>query len=137
MSWDDKEPSAKDINAARMRAKYYGARYIIHRPLLYHALHYGQTGARVEAVAQNSVDSPTMLAGNPPDEFMSLVNGWTPPTVTLRELPEKLCQACQVCIESAILSTMGFDGIPDRLSSPTSSAPPMRRVPTTIRSTSY
>ncbi|KAJ6123307.1 hypothetical protein N7512_005772 [Penicillium capsulatum] len=59
MGWNDKDPPASDINAARMRAKYYGARYIIHRPLLYHALHYGQTGARVGSVGQTSVDSPT------------------------------------------------------------------------------
>ena len=144
MSWDDKESPAKDINAARMRAKYYGARYIIHRPLLYHALHYGQTGARVGSVAQPSVDSPTGSAsnsqtqqmspsmphagqrapgmtrimsnlGNSSAEFMPFANGWTPPTVALRELPQKLRRACKVCIESAILSTEAFDGIPDRL----------------------
>jgi hypothetical protein len=115
ISWDDNEEPAPDINAARMRAKYYGARYMIHRPLLYHALHYGQTGARVGSVAQASVDSPMWSAGNPPAEFMSLVNGWTPPIVALRELPQKLYRACQVCIESAILSTTAFDGIPDRL----------------------
>lgn len=115
MSWDDKEPPAKDINAARMRAKYYRARYIIHRPLLYHALHYGQTGAPMGSVAQTSVDSSINIAGDPPDVLMSLVNDWNPPTVTMRELPEKLRQACQVCIESAILSTTAFDGIPDRL----------------------
>ncbi|KAI1957722.1 hypothetical protein LOZ58_005472 [Ophidiomyces ophidiicola] len=39
MKWDDCEPPARDINIARMRGKYYGARYIIHRPLLHHALH--------------------------------------------------------------------------------------------------
>ncbi|KAJ5151048.1 uncharacterized protein N7482_010300 [Penicillium canariense] len=53
-------PPAREINAARMRAKYYGARYIIHRPLLYHALHYGQTGARIGSIPQTApVDSPT------------------------------------------------------------------------------
>ena len=66
MSWDDTEPPAKDIHAARMRAEYYGARYIIHRPLLYYALHHGLTGARMGSVAQTSVDSSTQLAGNPP-----------------------------------------------------------------------
>jgi hypothetical protein len=39
MQWDEGDPPANEINAARMRAKYYGARYIIHRPLLYDALH--------------------------------------------------------------------------------------------------
>ncbi|KAJ5264968.1 hypothetical protein N7505_007761 [Penicillium chrysogenum] len=40
MQWDESDPPANEINAARMRAKYYGARYIIHRPLLYDALHW-------------------------------------------------------------------------------------------------
>lgn len=39
LRWDDSEPPSTDINAARLRAKYYGARYIIHRPFIYHALH--------------------------------------------------------------------------------------------------
>ncbi|KAJ5144493.1 hypothetical protein N7526_002001 [Penicillium atrosanguineum] len=131
MSWTDKEPPAKDINAARMRAKYYGARYIIYRPLLYHALHYGQTSVDSPTGSANSSQtqrvSPLMTRasqpasgimsniGNPPAEFSSFANGWTPPTVALRELPQKLRRACKVCIESAILSTTAFDEIPDRL----------------------
>lgn len=144
MRWDDKDPPASDINAARMRAKYYGARYIIHRPLLYHTLHYGQSGARVGAAGQTTVDSPTGSAsashsqqlsssmkysgyrpagmsqilsdrGGAPTNTASSPNGWTPPKVKLRDLPQKVRRACKVCIESAILSTVAFDGIEDRL----------------------
>lgn len=140
MGWHDKDPPASDINAARMRAKYYGARYIIHRPLLYHALHYGQSGARVGSVGHNSIDSPTgstsasasqtqhMSPSMPNTNYratgMSRIMsdygntpaaGWTPPKVNLRDLPSKLRRACAVCIESAILSTEAFDGIEDRL----------------------
>lgn len=144
MKWKDSDPPATDINAARMRAKYYGARYIIHRPLLYHALHYGQTGARVDSVGQGSVDSPTGSANNSQTQQMSpsmthhghrstgmsrmmsdmgttpgnpssFPNGWTPPTVNLRDLPYKLRRACKVCVDSAVLSTEAFDGIEDRL----------------------
>ncbi|KAJ5084234.1 hypothetical protein NUU61_008813 [Penicillium alfredii] len=140
MKWKDNDPPTDDINAARMRAKYYGARYIIHRPLLYHALHYGQTGARIGSVAQNTVDSPTgsmttqtqhlspsmanatqrasamtRISSDLGTAAPSLTNGWAPPTVNLRELPQKLRRACKVCIDSAILSTEAFDGIPDRL----------------------
>ena len=145
MKWKDNDPPARDINAARMRAKYYGARYIIHRPLLYHALHYGHTGARVGSVGQTSVDSPTNsvtasqsqqmspsmthntnrgtnmarimsdLGNTSNNAVSSFPNGWTPPTVNLRDLPSKLRRACKVCVESAILSTKAFDGIDDRL----------------------
>ncbi|KAG2411767.1 hypothetical protein HFD88_009323 [Aspergillus terreus] len=64
MKWKDSDPPSKDINVARMRAKYYGARYIIHRPLLYHALHYAtQPGANANPNARaSSIDTPTAPA---------------------------------------------------------------------------
>ena len=143
MKWKDSDPPATDINAARMRAKYYGARYIIHRPLLYHALHYGQNGARVGSISHNSVDSPTgstnafqnqhtspsmtTTAYRAPNmsrmlsdlgsgsSNSSFPNGWKPPTVRWLDLPQKLRYACVICVQSAILSTEAFDGIEDRL----------------------
>ncbi|KAJ5964697.1 uncharacterized protein N7479_004573 [Penicillium vulpinum] len=130
MQWEENDPPANEINAARMRAKYYGARYIIHRPLLYHALHYGHTGARVGPVGQSLVDSPTsqqlspsMLhsaARAPAMARMSSDMGsmpaavstdWQPPKVRLHELPKKLKAACDICIKSAIKSTEAFDGV--------------------------
>ncbi|KAJ6117937.1 hypothetical protein N7523_005688 [Penicillium sp. IBT 18751x] len=137
ISWDDREPPAQEINAARMRAKYYGARYIIYRPLLYHALHYGLTGAETSVdfpAGSVNYSQPQQMTlstahagqrvrgksrimnkiGHPPTED-SFAQNWSPPTVALRELPQKLRHACKVCIESAILSTEAFDGIPDRL----------------------
>ncbi|KAJ5542974.1 hypothetical protein N7461_008977 [Penicillium sp. DV-2018c] len=130
MQWDESEPPAKEINAARMRAKYYGARYIIHRPLLYHALHYGHAGARVGPVDKKSVDSPNSqhmspsMMHNPPrapnmarmssdigSTPAASSNGWTPPKVRYRDLPKKLKIACEICISSAIKSTEAFDGV--------------------------
>ncbi|KAJ5365084.1 hypothetical protein N7517_007970 [Penicillium concentricum] len=130
MQWEENDPPANEINAARMRAKYYGARYIIHRPLLYHALHYGHTGARVGPVGQSLVDSPTsqqlspsMLhsaARAPNMARMSSDMGsmpaavstdWQPPKVRLHELPKKLKAACDICVKSAIKSTEAFDGV--------------------------
>lgn len=130
MQWDESDPPANEINAARMRAKYYGARYIIHRPLLYHALHYGHAGARVGPVGRASVDSPTsqqmspsMLHSNTRALNMTRMssdmgstpaataNGWTPPKVRLIDLPRKLKTACDICIKSAIKSTEAFDGV--------------------------
>ncbi|EKV13385.1 hypothetical protein PDIG_38840 [Penicillium digitatum PHI26] len=130
MQWEESDPPANEINAARMRAKYYGARYIIHRPLLYHALHYGHTGARVGPVGQSVVDSPTSQQLSPsmlhnaaralrmarmPSEMGSMPaavsNDWQPPKVRLHDLPKKLKTACQICIASAIKSTEAFDGV--------------------------
>ncbi|KAJ5102946.1 hypothetical protein N7532_003475 [Penicillium argentinense] len=146
MNWKDEDPPAEDINSARMRAKYYGARYIIHRPLLYHALHYGGSGARVSAKPP-AVDSPTSSVTNSQQMSPSMTNtshrapnmtrmisdigtvssnpaaafpnGWTPPVVNLRDLPSKLRRACKVCVDSAILSTQAFDGIEDPFSAMT------------------
>ncbi|KAI9779776.1 MAG: hypothetical protein M1816_003340 [Peltula sp. TS41687] len=39
LQWKDSEPPPADINAARLRAKYYGACYIIHRPFLHNVIH--------------------------------------------------------------------------------------------------
>lgn len=142
MAWNDYEENPDDINAARMRAKYFGARYIIHRPLLYHALHFGNAGTRVNMVGQTAVDSPSSATtsqaqmspsipsnghrasgmsrmvsdmGSGPSANTSFPNGWTPPKVKLRDLPHKLQRACVVCVDSAIKSTEAFDGIKDRL----------------------
>ncbi|KAI2787830.1 hypothetical protein POX_f08208 [Penicillium oxalicum] len=149
MNWKDTDPPATDINAARMRAKYYGARYIIHRPLLYHVLHYGQTGARISTLAKPTAaaESPSgstsqsqpqqmsplmaqtsrrtgsshmqrMLSdvGSAPSSLSSSYsNGWTPPIAPSRDLRDKLWRACKVCVDSAILSTIAFDGVEDRL----------------------
>ena len=38
LKWKDTDEPATDINDARLRAKYYGAQYIIHRPFLHHVL---------------------------------------------------------------------------------------------------
>ncbi|PYI08954.1 hypothetical protein BO78DRAFT_54343 [Aspergillus sclerotiicarbonarius CBS 121057] len=65
MKWKDTDPPHPDINVARMRAKYYGARYIIHRPLLYHALHLN-TSPGGESGRSASVDSPTGSAMSGP-----------------------------------------------------------------------
>ncbi|KAJ5888771.1 hypothetical protein N7495_008812 [Penicillium taxi] len=143
MQWSDNDPPSTDINAARMRAKYYGARYIIHRPLLYYALHYGQGGA--EIVKQPSAVSPSSSAtasqpqnvspsiphtnhratnmtrglsdmSTPTDNSSSFPNGWTPPTVHPRKFNKKFRVACQTCVNSARLSTVAFDNItPERL----------------------
>lgn len=142
MSWKDGEEISDDINAARMRAKYFGARYIIHRPLLYHALHFGNAGTRVNPTGQTAADSPTSSATTSQTQMSpsmpttshrasnmarivsdigsvpantSFPNGWTRPTVKLNDLPSKLRRACIVCVDSAIRSTEAFDGIQDRL----------------------
>lgn len=134
MAWKDGAPPASDINIARMRAKYYGGYYIIHRPLLYHALHYGNKGARIGPISQTSLNSPTypqqqnspsvtangstrssdmarMSSDKGSAPSPSLKDNWTPPKIKLKDLPHKLRAACKTCIESAISSTQALDGV--------------------------
>lgn len=139
MKWSDRDPPSSDINTARMRAKYYGARYIIHRPLLYHALHY--TSTQTDPKASNTVDSPAGSLGQQGSKSQQVspsmshsqratsMSRWSSdmgvpsrypriepwPGVPYSELSSKLKRACKICIESAILSTEAFDGIKGRL----------------------
>ncbi|KAJ5730310.1 uncharacterized protein N7483_004818 [Penicillium malachiteum] len=146
MKWKDTDEPATDINEARMRGKYYGARYIIHRPLLYHALHFGKEHVGVDGRIMDPENSPPSAeAGSQSKQTSPLMtqvtttevpemtrmasdlgpmtnsfnpdfpNGWSPPNVQMRELPQKLRRACKVCVESAILSTEAFDGVEGRL----------------------
>lgn len=39
MKWKYSDPPSGGINVARLRAKYYGARYLIYQPFLYRAVH--------------------------------------------------------------------------------------------------
>ncbi|KAE8353071.1 C6 finger domain protein [Aspergillus coremiiformis] len=130
MKWKDTDPPSEEINVARMRAKYYGARYIIHRPLLYHALHYyGQIDMRAlsdgpptEATTMTSSKSqqvsPSWSHSQSATNMVRLASDMGPSSgfagTAHRDLPPKLRRACKVCIDSAILSTVAFDGIKGR-----------------------
>lgn len=128
MRWSDNDPPSPDINVARMRAKYYGARYIIHRPLLYHALHYCgpnmgplsvDSPARYGEAVSSQV-SPSLTHGQyaPGMTRMSSDLGSVPgangTAHTYRDLPQKLRRACKVCLQSAVRSTEAFDAIKGR-----------------------
>ncbi|PIG81835.1 hypothetical protein AARAC_011562 [Aspergillus arachidicola] len=130
MKWKDTDSPSKDINVARMRAMYYDARYIIHRPLLYYALHhyrqvdlYASSDSLPTKVTAMTTFKPQNLTSSLNHDqsvtnLAQLSSGKYPsPGLTRiahRDLPIKLRRACTVCIESAILSTKAFDGIEGR-----------------------
>lgn len=88
--WDDSDPPAKDINIARLRAKYYGARYVILRPVLYHCL-------QVYSTPKQSFDD---------------AGGSTSCSSPLSRVPSEMARACRQCINAAIQSTIAFDNVP-------------------------
>ncbi|KAL4875286.1 hypothetical protein BJY04DRAFT_232749 [Aspergillus karnatakaensis] len=125
MRWKNSDPPASDINVARLRAKYFGARYIIHRPLLYHALEY--SGPDKGAPAPMSDMRPGYTPGSSQTQMSP--HGQQGADMTrissdlglgamkvnnYRELPQKLRRACAICVDSAIRSTTAFDGVKGR-----------------------
>lgn len=136
MRWNDKDPPSNNINVARLRAKYYGARYIIHRPLLHHALHpiapkQPQPQVAAESPALSAVSSSQSHASpafphNPHTELTMergtsdmgpsphIYTSRDPQPSSLNDLDPKILAACVSCIEAAMNSTTAFDGIEGR-----------------------
>lgn len=137
LQWEDTDEPAKDINAARMRASYYRTKFIIHLPLLYYTIHYGQPIGWDESGAQFSVDSltdctATSKTHSHPDHacMIHMLNAmdsdisnnssrfsqnWTSPAFDCKELPQWVLLECRDCVDCAIQSLTAFDGIEDRL----------------------
>ncbi|KAI9836789.1 MAG: hypothetical protein M1819_000954 [Sarea resinae] len=126
LQWDDNDPPAKDINAARLRGKYYGAQYIIHRPFLHKALHSEKPSSRAQAVSSPMKNSPSMTGAkkeyhgsSPAPPFSetrvnkSIVSGKTEAEWTNSDI--KILDAARTCICAAMRSTVAFDGVPQRL----------------------
>ncbi|KAI9372195.1 hypothetical protein BJX61DRAFT_534176 [Aspergillus egyptiacus] len=121
MKWQDNDPPSPDILEARMRAKYYGAKYIIHRPLLYHALHY--TGPNINTISgsQTQEVSPSLTHGQHAPDMGLIASdlGAVQEAIGLtahsyRDLPQALRTKCKICVDAAIKSTEVFDAIEGR-----------------------
>jgi hypothetical protein len=92
LQWKDDDRLSSDILIARLRAKYYGAAYIINRPYIYAALHddnigldYGSLSEAVK-LEDLGTSSSASTAGNG-------------------------LKACQRCIAAALRSTTALDGL--------------------------
>jgi hypothetical protein len=106
LRWNDNDPPATDILAARLRAKYWGARYIVNRPFLDYALHImplAKDGLTIESVAKD-------CNGNPRDKAeIHLFKA-------IKNMGEKeIWTASKRCIQAAMQSTVALDGVPERL----------------------
>jgi hypothetical protein len=85
LAWDDSDPPATDINIARLRAKFYGAHYVILRPLLHRAVH----------------DFPSTPTNMQSAKEISALSTYQHSILTV---------AAQ-CVSSAIQSTIAFDRV--------------------------
>ncbi|KAI9817330.1 MAG: hypothetical protein M1826_001645, partial [Phylliscum demangeonii] len=138
LGWADGDPPPSDINAARLRAKYYGARYIIYRPFLHYAIHLhdppeaGPTrpvdphaDASIEAGSGSAPHrSPTRPTAAPDPAAAAGGDGSMPPPVTPASsassaathypLDAFVRDACRSCIQAAMQSTAAFHGMEHR-----------------------
>ncbi|KAM3413937.1 hypothetical protein BST61_g10608 [Cercospora zeina] len=102
LKWNDDDPPPSDILSARLRAKYWGARYVINRPFLDYCLHI-MPGLKdqipLEQVARDSY-------GNPRDKAdVHLFRA-------IQRLGDReVWAATQRCIDAAMHSTVAFDGL--------------------------
>lgn len=108
--WDDDDPPAKDINAARLRGKYYGALNVIHRPCLQRAIHLPALQWSTETRTKQS-ESPVPIegvyrAGYSPGDRRPVTRA----QITERER-EQIISGCRICVKAVMRSTTAFDGV--------------------------
>ena len=112
LRWDSSDPPPSDINAARLRAKYFGAKYIIHRPFVYHALHgVGVPGGGGGGGGGGGSQGPGYV--HPDSPVMEEQNGeGSRGDIT----PNELEMDCRKCLEAAMSSTTSFHAFdPDEM----------------------
>ena len=130
LAWDDNNYITSDINAARMRAKYYGAKVIINRPTLHAALHeewsmisVGQSESPLPGQRRTSQQaSPAVVheycstgLQQPDGCVESPAQSAARPGRSLQALKPEILHGATACIQAAIRSTTAFDGVPPRL----------------------
>lgn len=98
LEWDDSHDPSTDINAARLRGKFYGAKYIIHRPFLRYALENDYFG---DTDPPNSISQSQGRRGSV----------MPPPDTAAQTTRSEILKSCETCIEAARQSTIAFDGI--------------------------
>ena len=114
LQWKDNDPPPGDINNARLRAKYYGAKYIIHRPYLYFALQYHDSSLDMPEVRKRFHQferhpEDFHLATGIDTDKVAEQKGRLKETRVDRAF--QLLMSCRMCIDAAKRSTVAFDGI--------------------------
>ena len=123
--WDEDDHQSTDINVARMRAKYYGAKYITHRPALQYALRVvadRQPAPNIEQSGPSQNQSRTAYTSPPASPGSSPV-GWlrrsgdlpAPGRTADVIIEADVLRSARMCVDAAIRSTTAFDAISGRL----------------------
>ena len=117
LQWEDTEPPARYINDARLRGKFYGAQYIIHRPFLHAALDFDFNTSDVQSPNHESADGSQNNAPHQPVPSPDAQAGTMgPPKPVFDSGNHRRAETINFavkCIRAAEESTVAFDGILD------------------------
>ena len=102
LKWEDTDMPAMSINQARLRGKWYGGQYIVHRPYLHKALELDAEGQLDQYMQRKYEQSAYQARAMGP-----------PPTTPADPTLEFLLHSAKTCIQAAQLSTLAFDGYSD------------------------
>ncbi|KAL8733456.1 MAG: hypothetical protein Q9166_002082 [cf. Caloplaca sp. 2 TL-2023] len=116
LQWSDNDPPSSDINTARLRAKYYGAQYIIHRPFLRHALDNNMDFQESPSPHVNVVSHQHRSSSISPQAMERKNSNMGPPGQTAKEKihQAEILHSARTCVAAAIQSTEAFDNIINR-----------------------
>lgn len=105
LKWNDTDLPSSDINDARLRAKYYGAVYIVHRPFLRQILDSEIDPQEIQSPQSDSQQG----ARSTPSAFSGTM---APPRPFADEKTyAETLKFAKICIHAAIQSTIAFDSI--------------------------
>ncbi|KAL9070901.1 MAG: hypothetical protein Q9161_004543 [Pseudevernia consocians] len=117
LQWEDTEPPARYINDARLRGKFYGAQYIIHRPFLHAALDFDFSTSDVQSPNHESGDGPQNNTLHQPvlspDAQAGTMGPPKPVSDPGHHRRAETINFAVKCIRAAEESTVAFDGILD------------------------
>ena len=97
LAWHDGADPPNDINHARLRAKYYGAMCIVHRPFLRIALD-NRLVARTPSPQRDRAK-----ALRAPEDM--------PPPLSATDQMDMVLDSAELCVQAAMASTVAFDGV--------------------------
>ncbi|KAF2711565.1 hypothetical protein K504DRAFT_224100 [Pleomassaria siparia CBS 279.74] len=108
LAWKDHEPPSRDINIARLRAKFYGGHYMILRPFLFLAVHDVQLPQGPQVAWSSQANSP---AGNMTVPSIPTNPGLQRSLMNPNSEQADILIVAHKCINSAIQSTIAFDRV--------------------------
>jgi hypothetical protein len=114
-NWEDDDHESPNINVARMRGKYYGAKYIIWRPAVHYALLQGGGGLLKDRPSESPAGYRPISELTSPSVQDVNAGSFQDSEIPIPNVGPDLLEGARNCISAAICSTTVFDKVPRRL----------------------